>query len=95
MAITPQTKLIRNGDILYAPVGAEEAVMMSIEAGRYFGLNAVGARIWELLDTPKTVAELCASIAEEFEVNADACEPDVVKFTGHLIENGIVAEADA
>jgi hypothetical protein len=95
MSISPETKLVRNGDILYAPVGTEEAVMMSVEAGRYYGLNAVGSRIWELLETPKTVAQLCAQISEEFEVDAQSCEADVVKFTEHLIDNGIVHEAAA
>jgi hypothetical protein len=93
MSITPATKLIRNSDILYAPVGTEEAVMMSVEAGRYYGLNAVGSRIWELLETPKTVAQLCAQICEEFEVDAQTCEADVLKFTGSLIDQGIVNEA--
>jgi hypothetical protein len=95
MAVTPETKLIRNSDILYAPVGAEEGVMMSIEAGRYYGLNAVAARIWELLESPKTVAELCAQIAEEFDIAAEDCGADVLKFTGSLIDNGIVSEAAA
>jgi hypothetical protein len=95
MSVTLETRLVRNDDILYAPVGAEEAVMMSIEAGRYFGLNAVGARIWELLETPRTIAELCERIAEEFEVDVDSCGPDVVKFTDSLIDNGIVSEAKA
>ena len=95
MSISTDTKLIRNGDILYAPVGTEEAVMMSVEAGRYYGLNAVASRIWELLETPQTVAQLCARICEEFEVDAQSCEADVLKFTGSLIDNGIVHEAAA
>ena len=52
MSIGLGTKLSRNSDILHAPVGSEEAVMMSIDAGRYYGVNAVGARIWELLEPP-------------------------------------------
>jgi hypothetical protein len=94
-SITPETKLIRNNAILHAPVGAEEAVMMSVEAGRYYGLNAVASRIWELLDTPMTVAELCAQICQEFEVDAQTCETELLKFTGSLIDNGIVHEAAA
>ena len=93
MSITAQTKLMRNGDILYAPVGTEEGVMMSIEAGRYYGLNAVGSRIWELLETPKTIAELCEQISQEFDVEPQNFEPDLLKFTASLIDNGIVHEA--
>jgi hypothetical protein len=95
MLISPETKLLRNANILYAPVGTEEAVMMSVEAGRYYGLNAVGLRIWELLETPQTVAQLCAQICEEFEVEPGNCEAEVLKFSDHLMENGIVCEAAA
>jgi hypothetical protein len=83
------TKLSRNTDILHAPVGTE-AVMMSIEAGRYYGVNAVGARIWELLETPHTVEQLCALICDEFDVDAHTCEAAVLEFTRDLIDNGVV-----
>ena len=69
--------------------------MMSIEKGRYFGVNAVGARIWELLETPQTVEQLCARLCAEFEVDAQTCEAAVVEFTRNLIDNGIVHESAA
>jgi hypothetical protein len=95
MAITLESTLSRTGDILYAPVGTEEAVMLSVVAGRYYGLNAVAARVWELLESPKTIAQLCAQIYEEFEVDAQTCEAEVLKFVDALIDNGIVHEAAA
>jgi coenzyme PQQ synthesis protein D (PqqD) len=95
MSITLKTTLSRNGDILHAPVGTEEAVMMSVTAGRYYSLNAVALRIWELLETPKTVALLCSQIEEEFEVDAQVCEVEVLKFVQDLIDNGVAYEAAA
>jgi hypothetical protein len=95
MSIALETMLSRNGDILHAAVGTEEAVMMSVSAGRYYGLNAVASRIWELLETPKTIAQLCAQICEEFEVDMQTCEAEVLKFVQDLIDNGIVHEAAA
>ena len=90
MAITLDTLLSRNSDILHAPVGTEEAVMMSVEAGRYYGLNAVARRVWELLETPKTIAQLCRQLCEEFEVDPQTCETDVLKFAGDLVDNDVV-----
>ena len=95
MSITLETVLSRNNDILHAPVNPEEAVMLSISAGRYYGLNAVAARIWELLETPKTTAELCTRLCAEFEVEAPACEHDVLKFVDQLVANRIVDAAPA
>jgi hypothetical protein len=82
--------LQRNGEILYAPAGPDSAVMMSIEAGRYYGLNAMATRVWELLEKPKTVAELGAILCEEYEVDAQACEADIQRFVDELLANGIV-----
>jgi len=82
--------LNRNADILHAPVGAEELVMMSIEAGRYYGVNAVGARIWELLETPQTIQQLCTQICAEFDVDAQTCQTAILDFARDLIENGVV-----
>jgi Coenzyme PQQ synthesis protein D (PqqD) len=93
MPIGLNTTLSRNGDILHAPVGSEEAVMMNVTAGRYYGLNAVGLRIWELLETPKTIAEICAQICEEFDVDAQTCEAAVLKFVQDLIDNRIAHDA--
>jgi hypothetical protein len=90
MAIVLDTRLSRNGDILYASVDTEEAVMLSIDAGKYYGLNSVAARIWELLEQPATVAELCAQICEEFDVDKQTCEAEVLKFAEDIIDNGIV-----
>lgn len=85
-------RICRNDDILHAPVGADEAVMMSVAGGNYYGVNSVGARIWELLETPMTVAQLCAQIREEFEVDAPTCEAEVSKFVADLVQNRIVHE---
>jgi Coenzyme PQQ synthesis protein D (PqqD) len=93
MSIGPDTTVSRNGDILHASVGTEETVMMSVAAGRYYGLNAVGSRIWELLETQRTIAQLYAQICEEFEVDPQTCEAEVLKFVQDLINNGLVHEA--
>ena len=95
MSIRLDTALSRNDDILHAAVGSDEAVMMSVTAGRYYGLNAVASRIWELLETPKTIAQLCAQICEEFEVDAQTCEVEVLKFVQDLVDNGVVHEVAA
>jgi hypothetical protein len=70
-------------------------VMMSVDAGRYYGLNAVASRIWELLDTPRSASELCHHIVEEFEVDSTTCDAEVRRFLGELLKHGIVHESAA
>lgn len=90
MAVTPETLLRRGAEIYYAPVGTEQGVMLNVNANRYHGLNAVGARIWELLETPRTVSELCGLLLEEFEVDAETCRATVLDFANELLERGII-----
>ena len=95
ISITLDTVVSRAGETLYARAGTDEAVMMSVAAGRYYGLNAVASRIWELLERPMTIAELCARLCEEFEVDAKTCEAEAMNFVCELIDNGIVHAAAA
>ena len=93
MTITDSTILSRNGEILYSPVGKEEAVMMSVEAGKYYGLNAVAARVWEILEQPMSVRDVCERIAEEFDTDPKSCAGDVIRFADDLVSHGILNAA--
>lgn len=93
MAITLETALSRSSDVLYAPVNAEQAVMLSIGAGRYYGLNAVGMRIWELIGTPMKVSEICVRLCEEFEIDAENCQSAVLEFANDVMDLGIIHAA--
>ena len=95
MAAITDAALQRNGKIISAVVGTEEMVMLSADAGRYYSLNAVGRRLWELLETPRTRAELRAAICAEFEVDDVTCEADIAKFVGEMINNGLLHAAEA
>ncbi len=79
----------REGDWLSAKVG-DELVMMSAESGSYVGLTEVGARIWELLQTPQEVDALCSKLREEFDVSAETCRTDVDAFLSELTKHGAV-----
>jgi hypothetical protein len=76
---------------------AEGGVLFSTETEVYFGVNLIGARIWELLPPKtKTFDELCAVLASEYsDVSLAQIEKDVRKFLDDLIENGLVVHASA
>lgn len=80
----------RQGDWLAAKVG-EELVMMSAEMGNYLGLTAVGARVWELIEAPRSLAEICARLESEFDVTPEICRAEVEAFLIDLEKHGAVA----
>lgn len=58
----------------------DEVMMMNASQGTYLGLNAIGARIWDLLDTAQEQDALCAQLLQEFDVSEDACRAEVNAF---------------
>lgn len=87
--LTSDTLLHQNPDILAAELG-EETVMMSMAHNKYYGLDDVGSRIWALLLQPRTLAELCTTLQQEFEVDAETCEREVKVFVERLVNAGLV-----
>jgi len=79
----------RDGDWLAARVG-DELVMMSAAKGNYIGLSEVGARIWELIETPRTIDSLCDALVAEYDVDPAACRAEVDTFLTTLGEHGAV-----
>jgi hypothetical protein len=80
----------KQGDWLAAKVG-DELVMMSAEKGNYIGLSEVGARIWELIETPQEVDAVCARLQEEYEVPPETCRSEVETFLSELVKHGAAA----
>jgi hypothetical protein len=84
----------RAGDWLSARVG-EELVMMSAEQGNYLGLTEVGTRVWELIEAPRDLDEICALLESEFDVAPEVCRAEVEAFLNDLAQHGAVALAPA
>jgi hypothetical protein len=80
----------KQGDWLAAKVG-DELVMMSADKGNYVGLSEVGARIWELIETPQDIDAVCAQLEGEFEVAPETCRAEVESFLNELAGHGAVA----
>ena len=79
----------RSGDWLSAKVG-EEIMMMSAARGAYLGVNAVGARIWELIETPRDMAAICATLVREFAVDDATCRAEVERFVADMSKHGAI-----
>lgn len=80
----------KQGDWLAAKVG-DELVMMSADKGNYVGLSEVGARIWELIETPQDIDAVCVQLEGEFEVAPEVCRSEVESFLNELAGHGAVA----
>ena len=79
-------------EVLARQVG-DETVMLDLAKGTYFGLDPVGARIWQLLGEGKTLAQVCEAMIDEYDVSRDDIERDVMRLVEELIERGLIVPA--
>jgi hypothetical protein len=87
--LTPETIIGRSEALLSSNLG-EDVVMMDIEQGSYYGLEAVAARIWALTEQPVSVGALCEQLVAEYQVAPEQCRQEVITFLGELLERQIV-----
>lgn len=56
----------------------------------YLGLNEVGQRIWDLIESPQTLASLVEVLTDEYDVSEADCTRDVTKYVEALVEHKLV-----
>jgi hypothetical protein len=67
-----------------------EVVILNLSAGMYYGLDEVGARIWELLQEPRTVSEIQETISMEYDVERSRVDHDVVALLQRLSDEKLI-----
>ena len=73
----------------------DDAVILELEKGAYFGLEAVGSRIWELLAQPRMVSEIRDTIVGEFDVESDRCAADLLALLTQMADKGLIQVGSA
>ena len=76
-------------DQVSSDLGGEVAIL-DLKAGVYYGLDAVGARIWSLIQEPRTVNEIRNILLEEYEVEPERCERDLLVLLQRLADEGLI-----
>lgn len=67
-----------------------EAVLLNLNSGSYFGLNALGTRIWELIQKPALVGDVYRELLKEYEVDPGECQAALLSFLNHLQANDLI-----
>ena len=72
----------------------EAVVMMSIEREMYYSVDGVGVRIWQLLSSPRRIADVCDVLMAEYAIEAEECRGEVLEFLNRLAAEGLVVVVD-
>jgi len=75
--------------VLFQKVG-DEVVLLSLDSGVYFGLDPVGARIWELIAAQKSLDDVAATIAEEYDAAREQIDTDLESLVKELQEKQLI-----
>jgi hypothetical protein len=68
----------------------DESVLLDLASERYFGLDAVGTRVWHLLEADPDVRAAHAALVSEYDVDAERLEADLLTLLQQLADAGLV-----
>lgn len=89
MEITLNTTIAQSKDQVSTDLEGE-IVLMGIEQGRYYSLNEVLGRIWTLAEKPVRISYLCDSLMDEYEVEREVCEKQVLEAVQTLAREKLI-----
>ena len=81
VAVPPHVLLQRFG---------EESVLLNLVTETYFGLDAVGTRMWEALTKAETVDGAYRELLDDYEVEPDRLRQDMNALLENLLRNGLL-----
>ncbi len=67
-----------------------EAVLLDLRSECYFGLDATGTRIWQLLDAHGDLDRVFQTMLWEYEVDATTLRRDLDRFIADLMDQGLL-----
>lgn len=89
MPLSPNSEVVRRSHPLEAAIG-DTQVLLDVEQGLYFGLNPVASRIWQRLERPVRVRDLCGSLKAEYEGEDGRIDTDVFAFLTQLEAQNLI-----
>jgi outer membrane protein assembly factor BamB len=75
--------MVEKDNIVYRMID-NEAVILNLDNGRYYNLNTVGTKIWNLLYKGKSIREILNSLKLEYSLPEQKLIKDIMKFIKHL-----------
>lgn len=71
-----------------------EAVMMSVQQGKYYGLDQIGTYIWQLMRRPLPVSDILNTLLQEYDVNKKTCGQDLLSLLNDLHNQELIHVCD-
>lgn len=89
MNFAPETILLRKPDLLTSAIDGE-LILLDIDSGCYFNLDAIGTVIWARMEQPVRFDDLCRDLHKSYNAPLELIRQDVAALLSHLQENRLL-----
>lgn len=88
---SPEQTWAPSPEAVFSTVG-EEVVLLHLGSGIYFGLDAIGAQVWDLLGKGENFAAIVQAIADAYGKAAEEISGDIAALLDDLFSHELIAE---
>ena len=81
--VVPQHVLVRFMD--------RESVLLNLETERYFGLDEMGTRMWQVVTAAPNVETALQQLQDEYDTTPETLQSHLTELLGRLVDNGLLA----
>jgi hypothetical protein len=92
-AISETSIVSRAPDVIATELDGE-AVLMSVARGQCYGFDAIGTRIWSMIERPRTFHEVLTALIGEYDVAPETCRRDVTGLLSELARERLIVIGD-
>ncbi len=88
-SLAPDTR-IRVAPSVYARAFGSEIILLEFHRGEYFGLDAIGAEVWRLLEQGSTLGAAAEALVARYDVSRETALADIVTLVSHMRDSQLV-----
>lgn len=89
MGITKESTILISKSVSTSEIDGEK-IMIDFETGKYFMIKGVGNDIWDRIQAEISIDKLISSLLEEYDIDRNTCETEVLEFLKQLNEYGFI-----
>ena len=92
--LSSQSIVVATSEQVSCPLGDESAIL-NLKNSVYYGANPVAASVWKLVQQPKSVAELRDALVDEYDVEPERCQQDLMMLLDKMRDEGLIDVRDS
>jgi len=89
MTIELSSTVVRLEGLMSAEID-QDIVILGLVSNNYIALDEIGRSIWDLLEIPRTVDEMCGLLSQKYAGEVEQIQTDTLLFLAELEKEGLV-----